>query len=446
MDLIYTTIEQIGYLFYIVDPRKHIYHRVEDVPDYVSQVIPYFSCFMALEQIVAAVRGYKLARITDSFTSIAAGILMEQSKIVMRSLLIVFYIFVHQNFALCSLNGDVTSWLIALVALDFTYYWFHRASHEVNFLWAIHQTHHSSEDYNLSTASRQSILQVYFHAFWFIPMALFFPAPMFLVHLQLNVLYQFWLHTELIPSLGPIEWVFNTPSVHRVHHGRNRYCIDKNYAGFLTIWDRMFGTFESEKDPIVYGLVHPINTFDAWTVQNSGFIDIWNRLKTSKGLVHSLSIIFKGPGWDVGKPRLGDPNDIPEVNYKTATKYDPKHSIFMNLYFVLHIGAILVFHMNMVQTATIDNPLTYLFLGYLTFSIVCVSKLMNGKDWSKQELARCLIFFALESTFNANFMDKLSIQVGIPDLGRLIFFLSTLYWTTKLVKINDGFGKRCKVN
>ena len=149
-------------------------------------------------------------------------------------------------------------WLIAAVSVDFCYYWAHRCVHELNIGWAAHQVHHSSEDYNISTALRQSVMQRFFTSWFYLPAALFGIHPSILyTHKALNLTYQFWIHTELISTMGSLELIFNTPSHHRVHHGRNHFCIDRNYAGVLIIWDRMFGTFASEfekDEQIQYGL------------------------------------------------------------------------------------------------------------------------------------------------------------------------------------------------
>ncbi|ETE65626.1 Alkylglycerol monooxygenase [Ophiophagus hannah] len=145
-------------------------------------------------------------------------------------------------------------------------------------------------------------------------MALCIPPSVFAVHLQFNLLYQFWIHTEVIENLGPLEFILNTPSHHRVHHGRNPYCIDKNYGGTLIIWDRIFGTFAAEKDKVVYGLTHSINTFESLKVQFHHCVYIWNIFWTTPGFLNKLSVIFKGPGWAPGKPRLGLIEEIPEVS------------------------------------------------------------------------------------------------------------------------------------
>jgi sterol desaturase/sphingolipid hydroxylase (fatty acid hydroxylase superfamily) len=186
----------------------------------------------------------------------------------------------------------------AMVLWDFCYYWDHRWMHEVRLLWANHVSHHSSERYNLTTALRQPWSP--FLTFWvFAPLPLlgFDPAK---VHRagQLNLLYQFWIHTEAIDRLpDPIELVFNTPSHHRVHHGANRQYLDKNYGGILIIWDRLFGTFEAEVRRIRYGLTKNINTFNPAKIGYHEFADIVRDVRAAKGWRARARHVFGRPGW-----------------------------------------------------------------------------------------------------------------------------------------------------
>ncbi|CAF4401777.1 unnamed protein product, partial [Adineta steineri] len=139
----------------------------------------------------------------------------------MKSIELTSYIWVYENFHIFSRlpwNSPITYW-VTFIGVDLGYYWFHRMAHEVNLFWASHQTHHSAENYNLSTALRQGALQTYCSWIFYLPLALFVPPPIFLIHTQMNLLYQFWIHTEMISNLGPFEYFLNTPSHHRVHHG-----------------------------------------------------------------------------------------------------------------------------------------------------------------------------------------------------------------------------------
>ena len=155
---------------------------------------------------------------------------------------VAIYLWTYENFNIIQLDwSSPWTWWLCFLGYDFAYYLFHRYAHEINILWAAHQAHHSSEEYNLSTALRQSSLQGATSWLFCIPLAVAIPPSVYLVHRQFNLLYQFWIHTELVGKLGPLEWILNTHSHHRVHHGRNAYCLDKNYGGTLIIFDRIFG-------------------------------------------------------------------------------------------------------------------------------------------------------------------------------------------------------------
>ena len=160
--------------------------------------------------------------------------------------------------------------------VDFSFYWFHRWVHECNFGWASHTTHHSSEEFNLSTALRQNAIQGSLGAIFNLWLAFFFHPALYALHAQINLIYQFFLHTELVGKLGPLEYIFNTPSAHRCHHGRNPKYLDKNYGGILIIFDIAFGTFVLEDETPVYGLVTPIQSFDPFYVQLHKFKENWD--------------------------------------------------------------------------------------------------------------------------------------------------------------------------
>jgi sterol desaturase/sphingolipid hydroxylase (fatty acid hydroxylase superfamily) len=183
-------------------------------------------------------------------------------------------------------------------AEDFVYYWWHRASHEVRLLWAAHENHHSSRHYNLSTALRQSwttpFTTVPFYVF--LPLLGFHP---FMVATQVGVslLYQFWLHTELVGRLGPFEWLFNTPSHHRVHHGTNLEYLDRNHGGILILWDRLFGTFEPERAPVRYGLTKNIDTFSPFRIAFHEWASMARQAWSGRGLREALGYVLLPPGW-----------------------------------------------------------------------------------------------------------------------------------------------------
>uniref|UniRef100_A0A8C4Z212 Transmembrane protein 195 n=1 Tax=Gadus morhua TaxID=8049 RepID=A0A8C4Z212_GADMO len=277
---------------------------------------PFFITLILLELVVGWIKmGKPIASISDGITSIFAGIISRLPSLFMRGLELTTYIFVWNHFRMVVLPWDSPwTWWLAFLAVDFGYYWVHRSSHEVSFMWAAHQVHHSSEYYNLSTALRQSLVHHFLSWVFYLPMALAVPPSVFAVHIEFNLLYQFWIHTEVIKDLGPLEWILNTPSHHRVHHGRNLYCIDKNYGGVLIVWDRLFGTFTPEKDKVVYGLVFPIKTYESLNIQFHYYRYLWRKASRFNTLSEKLSTFSNGPSWKPGKPRLGDHEQVPHAS------------------------------------------------------------------------------------------------------------------------------------
>ena len=198
-----------------------------------------------------------------------------------------------------SIPADVVwAWVLLFFLDDFAYYWFHRVSHEVRLFWGSHVVHHSSQHFNLSTALRQTWVPMTYFPFW-IPLALMGYRPwMIFTQQSISLIYQFWIHTEKIGKLPrPIEFIFNTPSHHRVHHGSQHQYLDKNYAGILIIWDRMFGTFEPEGERVRYGLTKNLTTFNPAKVAFHEYRSIRDDVRGANSWRERFGYVFGGPGW-----------------------------------------------------------------------------------------------------------------------------------------------------
>ena len=220
-----------------------------------------------------------------------------------------FYTWLYELTPLRMGSGPL-AWLVLFFAEDFCYYWFHRIHHESRLFWASHVVHHSSEHYNLSTALRQTWTPFSNLLFWApLPLLGFSPA-MVLTQQAINLLYQFWIHTEAVKSLGPLEWVLNTPSHHRVHHGSNTRYLDRNYAGTLILWDRLFGTFQAEDERPVYGLTHNLDTYHPVRIAFHEFAAIVRDVRRPAPLKVRLGRILRGPGW-VPPPGPAAPEPVP---------------------------------------------------------------------------------------------------------------------------------------
>jgi sterol desaturase/sphingolipid hydroxylase (fatty acid hydroxylase superfamily) len=267
------------------------------MPNPIALAIPFFFLLMGVEIWVARRRGLKLYRFADAVVDLSCGMTQQILLVFAVGTLTAGYAWLYQFRIVHFAPGSIWPWVIAFFGVDFAYYWWHRLSHEVNVLWAVHVVHHQSEDYNLAVALRQAVLSVW--TIWplHLPLALLGVPPLaFLIVESLSTLYQFWIHTELVGKMGWYERIFNTPSQHRVHHAVNPRYLDRNYAATLCIWDRIFGTFEEEKEQPVYGLVKPLANFDPLWAQVHYFFDMARRSAQFRGL-DKLRVWLKGPEW-----------------------------------------------------------------------------------------------------------------------------------------------------
>lgn len=419
-------------MFYMVQPNETTFQTLEEVPDYVKQATPIFISLMLLELIVSWIHKGKLpGGLDDALTSMSAGVLSRLPGLFFRSIEVTSYIYVWENYRLFNLPWDSPwTWYLTFLGVDFGYYWFHRMAHEVNIMWAGHQAHHSSEDYNLSTALRQSVFQIYTSWIFYCPLALFIPPSVYAVHLQFNLLYQFWIHTEVISNLGPLELILNTPSHHRVHHGRNRYCIDKNFAGTLIIWDRLFGTFEAENEKVVYGLTHPINTFEPFKVQFHHLLYMWTTFWATSGFFNKFSVIFKGPGWGPGKPRLGLSEEIPQVTGKEVP-FSSSASQLLKLYTVVQFALMLGFYEDtFADTAVLSQVTLLLRVCFIILTLTSIGFLLDQRPKAASvETLRCLMFLML---FRLGHLKPL-----IPSLSfalEIFFSICVAFWGVRSMK------------
>jgi sterol desaturase/sphingolipid hydroxylase (fatty acid hydroxylase superfamily) len=222
------------------------------------------------------------------------------AKLLTGGLAVALIAYVHQ-FRLFDIGYAAWAFVVCFFLEDLSYYWFHRISHERRWFWASHVVHHTSQHYNLSTALRQTWTGSIGGTFIFwLPMAwIGFPPLMIAFFSGLSLVYQFWIHTEAIDRMGPLEWVLNTPSHHRVHHATNPRYLDSNYAGVLIIWDRMFGTFveETKEDKPIYGVVSNIHTFNPFRIAFHEWIGMVRDVGQAKTWRERLNFAFGPPGW-----------------------------------------------------------------------------------------------------------------------------------------------------
>ncbi len=249
------------------------------------------------------VRGYSLR---DTLANIALAVLSTLPGALINSISVVFALFTW-NHRFFSLGTGWTTWVIAVVVVDFNEYWNHRAGHRIRLLWANHVQHHSSTYLNVSTALRTPLTS-FSNVLFFPWLAIFGIQPWIIFGaFSVNAVYQIWIHTEVIGKLPRwFEFLFTTPSHHRVHHGSDGQYIDKNYGSVFIVWDRMFGTFQPENEPVTYGLIHDIGTNNVWTIFSHEYVRIFRDVRAATGLPAKLGVLFMPPGWRPATGRVAE--------------------------------------------------------------------------------------------------------------------------------------------
>lgn len=367
-------------------------------------------------------------RFNDAYGSLVLGIVSRTSQLLFYTTGLALIAPLVSGFTLFNFdNGNIWHWIIAFVAYDLTYYWFHRCSHTYNFLWAGHVVHHQSEEFNLSTALRQSSSGILGWVFSIPLLLLGVPIEMLATCNALNLLYQFWVHTQLIDKLGWMESIMVTPSHHRVHHGQNPIYIDKNHGGVFIIWDRLFGTFQQElKDqPVIYGVSRASKTFNpvlanlqfwGWLFQDAWRTNSWK---------DKLTIWFKPTGW-----RPADVIELyPVEKRKLATfqKFDPATDTKTKIYgFLQLLLAIPLMGYFLIHFNGLSMALVWMGFAVITLPLVTTGMMLEGKG-RRAEMLRLVAMWPL-----AALCWPLMSWTTVYIFGGYLFITSLIYmgfWT-----------------
>ena len=273
-------------------------------------VIPLLICLVVIELGVSRLLGRSVYTFQDSITSINIGIMSQFVNATGAVISAFMYAIIQAKYG--TFTWDLTSpftWIFALLLYDFMYYWVHRTGHEVNMFWASHITHHSSEQFNLSTALRQASTGFYFKWVFYMPLAILgIPVQVFVIIGLIDLLYQVWVHTRLVGRLGWLELFLVTPSNHRVHHGKNDYCIDKNYGGVFSVWDRLFGTYADERvdEPVRFGIKTPLNSWNPVWSNLHYWVGMFRKAGAQSNWRDKLMCFFGEPVWVPQGSPVGD--------------------------------------------------------------------------------------------------------------------------------------------
>jgi sterol desaturase/sphingolipid hydroxylase (fatty acid hydroxylase superfamily) len=363
--------------------------------------IPVFFILIGIELLVERFTHKDLYRLPDAIANLSCGITSQLSGLFLKIFAIGIYQYLYEHFAFFTLDRTWIYWIVLILLVDLAYYWAHRMSHEINLFWGGHVVHHQSEEYNLSVALRQSSLQVIWTFAFSLPIAfLGFETFDFALIAAFNTLYQFWIHTETIGKLPRwVEFIFNTPSHHRVHHGRDPKYIDKNHAGSLIIWDRMFGTFQEEEEKPTYGITKPINSWNPIWANVSHYADMSDDLKRIPKWSDRFKYLFKKPGWL--PDYLGGYRAAPEVDKTSYKKYDTPSAMSLNLYVLFQYAMCLVgtalFLFNASKFSTQEKVLVTVLISIV---VVNCGVLFEQRAWVRwAEWFRIILYPVLLSIY-----------------------------------------------
>ncbi|XP_032690584.1 alkylglycerol monooxygenase-like [Odontomachus brunneus] len=419
-------------LFYLVNFNETTYEHPEQVPDHWQEIWLPFFLLLIVEQIILCAKHEKKVRWNEQITSLSHWLFDETARFFSRGAEYYIYIQLYNKYHLLDLVWNAPStWIIAALSVEFCYYWAHRLNHEVTFLWIFHQVHHSSEEFSLAVGLRQSILQSWCNFIFYLPLTLFIPPSHFISHKQFNMIYQLCLHTTLIGDCKPLDWAFNTAKHHRVHHGCNLYCLDKNYGGVLIIWDRLFGTFQEEKEEIVYGLVINSESFNPLYLQLHYLRAIYKKSATMYTWCNKIGTFWKGPSWFPGAPRLG--LDHYKIYVTKRHAYNPYVPGWQLLYIFLHFATVIISY---CQLKLMDfNSVSFLQICMVLNNVLALTSIGLLFDRDNRiallEFSRC-IFYLYIMPYNQFAMDR-CVYI-------LYFFSLYCIWIPRLIKLTRDYA------
>ena len=379
---------------------------VTDKSMIITLAIPVFFLLIIIEYFYGRYVGKNTYRLNDTVTSITVGMISRFPTMLNLGVQSVIFVYIssYLNMELLSVKNPFT-WIIAFLLYDLSYYWMHRMHHEIKILWATHSVHHHGEDYNLATALRQTSTGWLWKWIFYMPMIILgVPGEVFITVAGVNLVYQFWVHTEHIGHLGFLEKIFITPMNHRIHHAKNKEYIDANYGGVFIIWDRMFGTYNPQRSDIkpVYGTATPLNSWNPiWANFQVFSIMIKDTIKT-KSWKDKIKVWFSKTYW---RPEDCIEEKNPNEFYK---KFNPEittdiklFSFFQMLFTILVSGAVITFISNHAYSEIITFGLFIIALTSLT------GYLMQANTHAYQ----LILYFSVISIFSILYFELLSFEL-----------------------------------
>ncbi len=349
--------------------------------NYILYAIPVFFVLIVLEILATIIRKKDYYRTNDAINSISTGMISTAANLTTKVVTFTIYVVVFEYLAPIQLDAShLWVWVLGFLLKDFFYYWYHRAGHEINILWASHAVHHQSEEYNLTTALRQTSTGFIFNWIFYVPVALAgIPPVVFFAVSSINLLYQYWVHTRHIPKLGWFEWVFITPSNHRVHHAKNRRYLDKNYGGVFIIWDRLFGTYAEEDDnyePIRYVTLKPLRSWNPVWANLQLYVQLWQDAVNTSSWKDKLTLWFRRTGYRPAD--VATPMKMPDIH--AYENYNPFVNPALKTYAVFQFLTLIMGTVLLIAVSEkLPVGLTVLWTVLLGYHLLIVGWLLEKK-------------------------------------------------------------------
>lgn len=351
----------------------------------ILYAVPFFFVLIAVELLADRWRGMRTYRLADTISSLSTGVLSTTTGLLTKGVGLVTYALALKYLAIIELPEDrLWVWLFAFVFYDFCYYWHHRLGHERNVLWAAHSVHHQSEDYNLSTALRQTSTGFVFGWIFYLPMAVLgVPLLVFVTVATLNLLYQFWVHTRHISKLGWFEWFFVSPSNHRAHHAQNALYMDRNYGGVFIFWDRLFGTFqeEDEAEPVIFGVTTPLASWNPLWANWQFYGQLLTDARRTERWWDKLRIWFMPTGWRPADVTAKYPMSKPELSQfeKFEVALPLRQQVYIALQFVAYV-ALGSYLLNLGES--LPPQALILGWGYMALGLFVLGAGLENRPWA----------------------------------------------------------------
>ncbi|MFN4314459.1 MAG: sterol desaturase family protein [Chitinophagaceae bacterium] len=345
--------------------------------NYLAFAIPLFVGFMLLEYFLSVKRNMGTFNFKEVVANLNVGIAERLCDLFTTGLFFFFFSWIHRNFAIADIKPELLTWVLLFVLTDLVWYWYHRVGHKVNLFWSFHVVHHQSDDFNFTVAARITVFQAAARClFWSILPLVGFPPEMITLLLLVHGTYPFFTHTQLVGRLGVLEYLFVTPSHHRVHHSSNPCYLDKNFGDVLIIWDKIFGTFAKENEVPVYGITKPLNSHSFLWQHFHFFLEMMTAFKRSKGLRKKLKCLL-------GKPDEIDPRIREHLERKLSigVKENQLSETLGGYIMVKTFISLTVLFCIILLEHYLSNTQIFILAVYLILSVITTGAMLEQRRW-----------------------------------------------------------------